>query len=137
MSNNSRIIPFLPQKTSRVDKESGIDEKGKIGDLDIVVYDRGIIHIFNEKKYPGLKFKKDPELFEEEIEDIDFNKLNEDDSLTIEGCGDNDHLVLTIKDGEVIPSLKKREHGVIKKIKEFINKGKQRKKGKKAKTEAI
>ena len=124
MSNITKpLIPMLAKKMSTDD--IGVAEKGKIGGLDIVVLKRGVIHIFNKEKYPGMLFKKDPDIFLEELNKTDFAKLAVGESIKIEGSGDNDHLILTVVDGEVVPSLEKRKYGVISKLEGFIKKAKE------------
>jgi len=118
------IIPMISKKLTGKEKDE-ILEKGRIGDLNIAVMKRGVIHIWNKTKYPNILFKKDPELFQEELDKIDFAELAVGESVKIEGSGDNDHLIFKLVDGNLVPSLEKRKFGVISKIESFIKRAKE------------
>lgn len=117
-----------PDLLKKATTDGKIDDHGTLGGLDYELYTRGVLHI---KDKNGLCFKKDPDHFEEAIEDINFDAMVEDEETVIEGSGDNDNLVLTVKDGEIIMSLRKKEFKVIRKLRELINRGKKNKANKK------
>jgi len=117
-----KIIPLIKSKiktTKSADK--AVLEEGKIGDLTIRVYQRGVIHILDSN---GLTFKKDPEEFEKQIKSLGDNFKE----AVIQGSGDNDDLVLEQKDGDLKITLRKKEHGLITSLKKFVEKAKAIKK---------
>lgn len=138
-----KLIPFLQGKTSapvqktpgtpalssKGPKNSGdgkIVDHGVLGDLNYEIYERGVIHIFNDNR-PGpgtLRFKKDLYIFEDEIKKVDFNKMI-DVGYEIKGSGDNDHLVFSKENGEIKISLKKREFEIMDTLKNILNNGKK------------
>lgn len=95
-------------------------DHGSLGKgVEYEIYKRGVIHVFNK----DLCFKKDIDQFEDCLDKMTFEKLGEGESLTMEGSGDNDHLVFTVKDGELQVSLSKRGFAVINKLKSILNRG--------------
>jgi hypothetical protein len=99
-------------------------DSGTIGDtLQYSIYARGVIHIYSPND--GLLFKKDPDIFEEELRKIDFNSFKEGQEAKISGSGDNDDLVFKLADGKIELHLEKKGMGVIQKMREIISKGKK------------
>lgn len=120
-----KMIPFVSKgKGTATPQDGTIADHGKIGSLSYEVYTRGVLHIKDNK---GLVFKKDPEIFEEELEKIDFGKVSEGQELVIVGSGDNDDLILTVKDDEIQLSLRKKEFSIVRKLRDLISLGKKNK----------
>lgn len=113
-----------PSALKNMTADGTVVDHGLIGDLKYDLYSRGVIHIKDKK---GLCFKKDPDNFEEALEDIDFATMSEEEEALIPGSGDNDDLILAIKDGEIVLSLRKKEFKLIRKLRDLISKGKQNK----------
>lgn len=122
---STKMLPFLGKKPEKED----ILEQGTLGDLEVVLYKRGTVHI-KDPKHPDLVFKKDPELFEKELEDKikNLKKAVDGDMFLIEGCGDNDNLVFTVHEDDFVASLSPRTYGLLAKLKGFIGKAKAAKK---------
>jgi len=124
----TKIIPFLGKdgKKAKHFKVGDVLEKGHLGKLEYKVFARGNIHILDSK---GGIFKKDAEKFEEIIERITdrFNNKNikEGDGEIVEGCGDNDNLVFTLKKGELEVSLERKSFKIIDRLKEIVKKAKE------------
>lgn len=118
-----KIIPLIKSQGSTKKDEDDILDQGTIGKLSYEINNRQVIHIFDKK---GC-FKKDADSFEEALNKLDFEKMQEGDNLTIEGSGDNDDLVFIIKDGDIELSLAKKGFCVIDKLRGLISKS--RKKG--------
>jgi len=119
-----KVLTFKPkEEVSRQGKKENVIDEGKLGDLHYKVFKRGVIHIFDSKK--KYLFKKDCELFEKAINELDLNSLTEDKYEKILGSGDNDTLSFTCKDGDIIISLEKPEYGMISKLKKILQKGKK------------
>lgn len=115
-----KVLAFLP-KGSKATAE--IFEEGKLGSLDYQVFKRGVIHISNK----GLLFKKDIEVFEGEVTGLELNKLKDGEEKRIPGSGDNDDLVFTCKNGDIVPTLEAKQYSVMSKIKGIIFRGKKQK----------
>ena len=113
------IIPFKSSKTSSQDTKLDDDsvDSGKLGGMDYVVYKRGVIHISDAE---GCLFKKDIEIFSEEIEKLNFNKLKIGECYTLPGSGDNDDLIFTMGDTDVEISLKKKGFKTLEKLKSLL-----------------
>ena len=118
----SKIIPLLNRRLKKKKLEE-IVEEGKVGGLVVRVFARGVLHITNSDE--SRMFKKDPKCFEEELSDIDFQKMNVGDSVVIEGSGDNDDLVFTRVVDNIKLALRRREFGVIKKFREILRRAKK------------
>lgn len=126
--NKKKVLDFKPKrKITRKAKVEKVVDEGTLGELKYKVFTRGVIHI-SDKKDKHL-FKKDCSLFEDLITELDLNSLKEDESKKIPGSGDNDTLVFTCVDGDVVISLEKPEFNMITKLKGLLNKGKKNKKG--------
>jgi len=118
----NKIIAF---KQSNGPSPSDIIESGEIGDLNYAIYKRGVIHIFDKKN--ERLFKKDPDVFEQEITKLKLNELTEGQTVSIQGSGDNDDLVFKCLKGDIVISLEKKEYGMVNKLKQLISKAKVRK----------
>lgn len=120
-----KTLSFVSKGQMGANKDSDgiLADHGKIGNLDYKVYSRGVIHITDRI----LIFKKDPDIFEEKLEEINFKGLSDGDEKVIEGSGDNDDLVITLKDGELELSLRKKEFGILRKLRGLICSGKKNK----------
>lgn len=145
---SKKVIPFIkpgqkqqpppggnPVHLSSMGPKNSNDGKivdhGTLGKLNYEVYERGVIHIFNDNR-PGpdtLRFKKDIYIFEDEIKKIDFEKLSDGEQSIINGSGDNDHLVFTKENGDIKISLKRREFEALGLLKSILTKGQQILKG--------
>lgn len=126
--NKKKVLDFKPKrKITRKAKVEKVVDEGTLGELKYKVFTRGVIHISDRKD--KLLFKKDCSLFEDLITELDLNSLKEDESKKITGSGDNDTLVFTCVDGDVVISLEKPEFNMITKLKGLLNKGKKNKKG--------
>ena len=84
------------------------------------VYSYGTIHIFDET---GLRFKKDCDKFEEELDKIPII-MKPGDKHVIKASGDNDDLVVTNNDGEYKLSLTRKGLAVVDKLRELVGKAK-------------
>jgi len=120
-----KIIPFTAQNVPEKNKKDGIIEEGTFSDLNYKIYNRGTIHIFDDKK--KALFKKDCELFEEAIDKLNLNSLSEGEIRKIPGSGDNDTLIFTCEGGDIKISLEKPEYGAIIKLKKILKLGKKNK----------
>lgn len=112
-----KIIPLLKSQGPTKKEDENILDHGRIGSLSYEINHRGVIHIFDKKG----RFKKDADSFEDSLNKLDFEKIQEGDSLVIEGSGDNDNLIFTMKDGNIELSLAKKGFGVIDKLRGLIN----------------
>lgn len=120
----SNIIPFISKGPRKAKKDSGdILDHGKIGELNYEVYSRGVLHIFDK----DLKFKKDCVVFEDELDKLDLENLAEGEETFLEGSGDNDDLIFKKKDGDIQLLLRKKEFGMIEKLRGILKKGKKKK----------
>jgi hypothetical protein len=130
MTTKPKILDFVSKgpKKSGKDDDGVVIDHGKIGSLDYEVYKRGakqgspilVLHIFNSK----MRFKKDADVFEDELDKIDFDKL--DERHVIKGSGDNDDLVLMLKDGDVVFDLTKKGLTMINKVKDILSKNRKK-----------
>lgn len=111
----SKMLKFI-DKGRKKTVDGDISSHGKLGDLDYKIYDRGVIHIYKD----NLLFKKNMDVFQDEIDEIDFDKLKEGKSHILHGSGDNDYMVFTRKDGDIEVSLKKRTYDIIEKLKNIL-----------------
>lgn len=91
---------------------------GEMGGLSFRSYKRGVIHLFDKT---GLLFKKDADLFEEELEKIKPDSLSEGESAEIPGSGDNCDLILKLENGDVKLSLRKKQTVTMKKLREVLD----------------
>ena len=123
---NSNIVRFSSKgpikKVDDVDDGEIIDH-GKLGNLSYEVYKRGVIHIFTK----SLKFKKDCDLFEDEINDLELEEMEVGDHKMMKGSGDNDHLMFEHGEDGIVIKLEKRGHDLVAKLKSLISMGKNKK----------
>jgi hypothetical protein len=124
MKKKQSLIPFK-QNPSKQNPDSDVIESGIIGDLEYAIYKRGVIHIFNKEK--TKIFKKDPDLFEDSLNTINFKDVINGEAARIPGSGDNDDLVFFSKDGIINVTLEERCNPLIKKLKEVISKARNQK----------
>lgn len=119
-----KIIPLcIRSEGPKQSIDEDILDHGSIGDLHYEINHRQVIHISDKKGH----FKKDADSFEEALNKLDLESLQEGESLTITGSGDNDDLVFTMKEGDLKLSLAKKGFGVVEKLRGLISKS--RKKG--------
>ena len=124
MPKKKNVLNFQPKKKiPKQSKEKGIIDEGSLGDLHYKIYSRGVIHIYDDK---NRLFKKDCTLFEETVDELDINSLKDGEQKKIPGSGDNDTLVFTCKDSDVIISLEKPEYNMITKLKNLLKKGQKK-----------
>lgn len=116
----SRTALPLNSQGSKKTSDGDVLDHGTIGELKYEIYKRGVIHIFNDK----CRFKKDINLFEDEINKIDFDNMSDD--IVISGSGENDHLIFSKTDGELTIGLKKRDFEIIGKLKDILSRGKKK-----------
>lgn len=116
------LIPFKSKGPKIRDKENIVDH-GQIGDLSYEVYARGVVHIFDKK----LRFKKDCTLFDQELDELDFEKLKEGQEYLITGSGDNDDLTFKKENGDIKIILKVKEFEIINKLKNILGMRKNKK----------
>lgn len=122
MDKKKNVLNFKPKKkVSRQEKKKNVLDEGKLGDLEYKIYSRGVIHIFDSDE--KFLFKKDCVLFEETMNELNLNSLIEGNCRKITGSGDNDTLVFTCNNGDIIISLEKPEYEMISKLKEILLKG--------------
>jgi len=115
-----KVIPFnIKSKGSKKSKDGKILEHGTIGKLKYEIYARGVIHITSGK----LIFHKDKDIFEDEINEMDFDELVTKKEHRINGSGASDHLVFTYddKNADIKIGLKKRDFGTIEKLKKILS----------------
>ncbi len=125
MNKKKNVLEFKSKrKVSKKSREQNVVEEGKISGLTYKVFKRGVVHITDGK----LLFKKDCDLFEDAINELDLNSLKEDDVKKIPGSGDNDTLIFTCKDGDIVISLERPEFSMMAKLKSIIGIAKKTKK---------
>jgi len=120
----SKHIPFLSKKKTEKDEEGGIVvDKGQLDNLEYRVYSRGVIHILDGQ---GNVFKKDPDIFEDELNKAlaDIRKLEKGKRIVISGSGDNDNLIFESSSGKVSIKLESKKLNIIEKLKNIIGIGK-------------
>ena len=119
-------IPVLSSMGPKKSNDGNIVDHGTLGKLEYEVYDRGVVHIFDKA---NLRFKKDINYFEDEIKKLDFEKMIDGGEYTIQGSGDNDHLVFSKEDGDIKITLKRREFEALGLLKAILIKGQKILKG--------
>ena len=122
MTPPKKMIPFKSKGKKKDSTDGEIIDSGTIDKLSYEVYQRGVIHIFDTK----LMFKKDCGVFEDEVDELNLD-LKEDEAVKIEGSGDNDHLIIYCKDGDLRFKLEKRGNELINKLKSILKKGRESK----------
>ena len=120
---NMKLLKFKSNGKKALNTDGEVVDHGTIGNLQYEVYKRGVIHIFKN----DLKFKKDCDSFEIELEALDFDSMKCGSKFIIKGSGDNDHLIFEYADNEIILGLEKRGQNIINKLKSIVSKGKVKK----------
>ena len=118
--SKGKLIPLVKSRGTPTDNDEVLDA-GTIGKLKYEVSKKGNIRIYERNRC----FKKDADLFEDSLNKLDFDSMEDGDRLTIEGNGDNDDLVFTKKEGEIQLTLSPKGFGVINKLREIIGKGRR------------
>lgn len=120
------VIPFVKKKsdgpTTGPEGEVVVDH-GTIGTLSYEIYERGVIHIFDDQ---NLRFKKALDAFEDELNQIKFEDMIEGDETIMKGSGDNDNLVFVCNGDEIDIILSKRGFDIIEKLRSIIASGKSK-----------
>lgn len=80
------------------------------------------LHIFDGK----LIFKKDMDIFGDELDKMDFSSMADGDENMIEGNGDNDNIIFFCEDGEIDVRLSAKALPVIEKLKSIIRRSRNR-----------
>ena len=127
---SGKLVPFggSNKESKAATKNPNISDSGVFGNLKFEVYDKWrTIHLIEGKKV----FKKDADIFEDEFEKIDFNAMKEDEEIKIEGSGDNADLIIKIKEGDPELRLENKQMPGIRKLKEILQKSKEKVLGKK------
>lgn len=120
----SKLIPLKTTGRGRKTPQGQIVEEGTLNKLKFRVFKRGNIHIFNSAE--TLLFKKDCDIFEDEVDGLNLNALKDGESKRIEGCGDNDTLIFSCKDNDIVITLEKRSYKMLSKLKNILKrKGKK------------
>ena len=104
-------------------KNGKVVDHGKIGTLEYQMMQRGVVHITDGQ----LTFKKDPDLFEDEIDKIDFDKMKDGDEKIVEGSGDNPNLVFRCRGDDIKLMLRKKEFKTITMLRKLLSKAKNEK----------
>ncbi len=122
--SSSKLLKFK-SSTSRKKKgrskdtpQGPIIDEGSLGEMKYRVFKRGVIHIFNSAE--TLLFKKDCDVFEKELEKLELNSLKDGESKKIEGSGDNDTLIFTCTNNNIVIFLNRPEYGMITKLKNIL-----------------
>lgn len=118
----------LDSKGSKSTQEGEVIDHGDMvsqaGTLKYEIYKRGLIKIWRQGD-AGC-FKKDINLFETELLKTDFDSLAEGQEVILKGSGDNDHLVFSKVNGDIVITIKKREFAAIELLQKVLSKGKQK-----------
>lgn len=117
------LIPFRSKGGVETPIDGKIIDHGTIGGLHYEVYQRGVVHIFNDDK--SMLFKKDCDLFEDQISKLDLSSMRIGDRKVIPGSGDNDNLVFSCGDGDIELKLEKRTYPLVEKLRNILGKGKK------------
>jgi len=115
----SKILPMIKKNDKKTQPD--ILETGCIGKLTYAIFKRGVIHISDDTK----TFKKDCDLFEDEIKKLKVDDLLENDTSRISGSGDNCDLVFTCTGDDIELSLEKKGYPTIRKLRDLLKKGKK------------
>ena len=112
--------PKGPKNSIKANANGKVLDHGKIGNLDYEMYQRGVLHIFDDK----LRFKKDPDVFEDEVDKINFDNMQHGDEHVIEGSGDNPNLVFVCRGDDIKLQLRKKEFKTITMLRKLLGKAK-------------
>lgn len=117
-----KILKFRSKSGGkRKDSPKGqIIDEGSLGKLKYRVFKRGNVHIFN--KAETLLFKKDCDVFDSEVDELNLNSLKDGENTKIEGSGENDTLVFACIEGDIEISLEKRAYNMLTKLKNILTK---------------
>lgn len=115
------LIPFKSKGAKKDSTDGAILDHGELGSLKYEVYERGVIHIFDD----NLMCHKDISRFEDEISRINFDEIEDGDSITVMGSGDTDNLIFRCVDGEMKIELSRRGFGAIEKLKTILKKSRK------------
>jgi len=126
-SQPDNVIPMVSRGPKKGPNGSGdiVDHGhlGKNGKLKYEVYKRGSIHIFNDK----CMFKKDCDIFEDELDKLDLNNMRAGETQIIQGSGDNDNLVFKCDGDDIDITLERRGYSMVDKLKGILTRGKRKK----------
>lgn len=122
-----KVLAFISHGPKSKSDDGVVIDHGDIDKLYYEVYKRGaekgspilVLHIFDSKK---TRFKKDADLFEIELDKIDFLSMKNDEMKIIKGSGDNADLVLKMKNGDICLSLNAKGLTMINKLKDILHK---------------
>ena len=115
-----KILKFQ-SKSGRKQKDLSkgqIVDEGSLGKLKYRVFKRGNVHIANMAE--TLLFKKDCDVFDSEVDQLNLNSLRDGESTKIEGSGENDTLVFVCIKGDIEISLEKRAYNMLTKLKNIL-----------------
>lgn len=115
LNKNKKTNPKRPSQEPPVDGE--ILEEGDLGGLKYRSYKRGVVHFYNSD---GLVFKKDADLFENEMEKINPDSIAEGESKEIQGSGDNCDLIFKLEGGDIRLSLRSKQTPTMKKLRNLL-----------------
>lgn len=107
---------------------SAITDSGEFLTLRYEIYSKwGTIHLIETN---GVKkdivFKKDCKVFEEKLEEIDFDSMCDGDTAKIEGSGNNADLIITVRDGDISVHLENKKMPGFIKIMDILKKSKKK-----------
>ena len=109
-----RFIPFTPTMGTSVDQ-------GTIGSLSYIIYNCGMI-VFSDNA--GLSFKADLKKFRQLIKRYDpFGSINIREPIEFRGDDNGDILVMSVKDCDIVLSLKKRGFETFRKLNKIMAEG--------------
>lgn len=109
-----KFIPFVPTLGNVVDQ-------GTIGSLFYIIYDCGMI-TFSDNF--GLSFKTDLKSFKQLINRYDhFGRINIREPIEFRSDDDSDILVMSVKNCDIVLSLKKRDFETFRKLNKIIVEG--------------
>lgn len=114
-----RLIPFKSKGTKKDSTDGEILDHGEFGGISYELYKRGSIHLFNK----DVVFRKNCDLFKQELDKIDFKSMKEGDEVFIKGGGDTCDLVFQLEDGAISLELRQKEFSVISTLKGLLKKG--------------
>ena len=119
---NGKLLNFKG-KSER--ENTDITDSGEFGNLRYEIYGKwNTIHIIDDKC--DDVFKKDCDVFETAFEEIDFDSLNEGESVKIEGSGDNADLIITFKDDDTVMHLEEKKLPGIRNVLNILKKAKRK-----------
>ncbi len=117
-----KVLEFQSRGGKILNKNGKVIDHGTLGGLKYEMFQRGVIHVFDDKN--DLRFKKDPDVFEDEVDKIDFDKMKDGDEQVIEGSGDNPNLVFRCRGDDIKLMLRKKEFKTITLLRRLLCKAK-------------